>query len=84
MLPESLRSKLEESFGMIVRQGYGTADVGCLGYECHHKDGMHFAYNCVMEIADPDTGRQLGPGETGEVVATVFDEVYPIRIQEDR
>ena len=59
---------------MIVRQGYGTADVGCLGYECHHKDGMHFAYNCVMEIADPDTGRQLGPGETGEVVATVFHE----------
>ena len=78
MLPESLRSKLEESFGMIVRQGYGTADVGCLGYECYYKDGMHFAYNCVVEIVDPDTGRQLGPGETGEVVATVFDEVYPM------
>ena len=66
MLPESLRSTLEESFGMIVRQGYGTADVGCLGYECYHKDGMHFAYNCVMEIVDPGTGRQLGPGEAGE------------------
>jgi phenylacetate-CoA ligase len=39
---------------------------------------MHFAYNCVVEIVDPDTGRQLGPGETGEVVATVFDEVYPM------
>ena len=78
MLPESLRDELEGSFGMLVRQGYGTADVGCLAYECYHKDGMHFPYNCIVEIVDPDTGRQLGPGETGEVVATVFDEVYPM------
>ena len=27
MLPESLRSKLEEKFGMIIRQTYGTADI---------------------------------------------------------
>ncbi len=78
MLPESLRNELEASFGMIVRQGYGTADVGCLAYECYEKDGMHFPYNCIVEIVDPDTGRQLGPGETGEVVATVFDKVYPM------
>lgn len=78
MLPESLREELENSFGMLVRQGYGTADVGCLAYECFHKKGMHFPYNCIVEIVDPETGRQLGPGETGEVVATVFDEVYPM------
>jgi phenylacetate-CoA ligase len=39
---------------------------------------MHFPHNCVVEIVDPETGRQLGPGETGEIVATVFDEVYPM------
>lgn len=78
MLPESLRDELEQGFGMLLRQGYGTADVGCLAYECYYKDGMHFPYNCIVEIVDPDTGRQLGPGETGEVVATVFDEVYPM------
>ncbi len=78
MLPESLRDELEQGFQMVVRQGYGTADVGCLGYECYQKDGMHFPYNCVVEIVDPETGRQLGPGETGEIVATVFDEVYPM------
>jgi len=78
MLPESLRDELEQSFGMILRQGYGTADVGCLGYECFHKNGMHFPYNCIVEIVDPDTGKQLGPGETGEIVATVFDEAYPM------
>jgi phenylacetate-CoA ligase len=78
MLPESLRGELETSFGMLVRQGFGTADVGCLAYECYHKEGMHFPYNCIVEIVDPDTGGQLGPGEIGEVVATVFDEVYPM------
>ncbi len=78
MLPESLRSELEQSFGMIIRQGYGTADVGCLGYECFQKSGMHFPYNCIVEIVDPDTGKQVKPGEAGEITATVFDEVYPM------
>jgi phenylacetate-CoA ligase len=78
MLPESLRDELEASFGMILRQGYGTADVGCLSYECYHKNGMHIPYNCVVEIVDPETGKQLEVGEIGEIVATVFDEVYPM------
>lgn len=78
MLPESLRGELEEKFGMIVRQGYGTADVGCMGFECYHKNGMHFPYNCIVEIVDPDTGKQVGPGETGEIVTTVFDKAYPM------
>ncbi len=78
MLPESLRDELETAFDMVIRQGYGTADVGCMGYECYEKKGMHFPYNCVVEIVDPETGKQLGPGETGEIVTTVFDAVYPM------
>jgi len=78
MLEESLRDNLEASFGMLIRQGYGTADVGCMGYECFHKNGMHFPYNCIVEIVDPETGKQLGSGEIGEIVTTVFDEVYPL------
>ncbi len=78
MLPESLRRELEERFEMIIRQSYGTADVGCLGYECIEKNGMHFPDDCIVEIVDPATGKQLGPNETGEVVATVFDRGYPL------
>jgi phenylacetate-CoA ligase len=77
-LPESLRNNLEERFGMIVRQSYGTADVGCLAYECIEKNGMHYPDDCIVEIVDPGTGRRLGPNETGEVVATVFDRGYPL------
>jgi phenylacetate-CoA ligase len=78
MLPESLRSKLEEKFGMTIRQTYGTADVRCLGYECMKKNGMHVPDDKIVEIVDPDTGKQLGPGKMGEIVATTFNKVYPL------
>jgi phenylacetate-CoA ligase len=78
MLPESLRSRLEEKFGMIMRQAYGTADIRCLGYECIKKSGMHVPDDKIVEIVDPNTGKQLGPGKTGEIVATTFDKVYPL------
>jgi len=78
MLPESLRSKLEEKFGMIIRQTYGTADIQCLGYECMEKNGMHVPDDKIVEIMDPETGKQLGPGKMGEIVATTFNRTYPL------
>ena len=78
MLPESLRFRLEEKFGMTIRQGYGTADIGCLGYECINKNGMHVPDDKIVEIVDPRTGKRVGPGEPGEIVATTFDKVYPL------
>jgi len=78
MLPESLRDSLEAEVGLIIRQSYGTADIGCLGFECIEKNGMHFPDDCIVEIVDPRTGRQLGPGEVGEVVGTCFNKVYPL------
>ena len=78
MLPESLRSKLEEKFAMIIRQSYGTADIGCLSYECMLKNGMHIPDDKIVEIVDPETGKQLPPGKTGEIVATTFNKVYPL------
>ena len=77
-LPETLRSDLENRFDMLIRQSYGTADVGCLGYECIEKNGMHVPEECIVEIVEPETGRRLAPSETGEVVATVFDRSYPL------
>ena len=78
MLPESLRSKLEDMFGMIICQSYGTADIGCLGYECMNKNGMHIPDDKIVEIVDPETGKQLPPGKPGEIVATTFSRVYPL------
>ena len=78
MLPESLRGELETDFGIRVLQGYGTADLGCVAYECTAKDGWHTHPECIVEVLDLETGRAAAPGQAGEVVVTLFDEAYPL------
>jgi phenylacetate-CoA ligase len=77
MLPESLRSDLE-GFGVRVLQGYGTADQGCLAYECTEKGGWHVHPEVLVEVLDLETGAPAAPGQPGEVVATTFEEAYPL------
>jgi phenylacetate-CoA ligase len=77
MLPESLRADIE-AFGVRVLQGYGTADLGCLAYECTEKGGWHLHPECIVEVLDLETGKPAEPGHPGEVVATIFDREYPL------
>ena len=77
-LSEKMRNQLEKKFDVILRQGYGTADVGCIGYECFHKTGLHISNRCYVEICHPDTGIPLKDGEVGEVVVTAFNKTYPL------
>jgi phenylacetate-CoA ligase len=78
MLPESLRSELENQFGIRVLQGYGTADLGLLAYECPEKSGLHVHPELILEVLDLETGQPAAPGQPGQVVATIFDEDYPL------
>jgi phenylacetate-CoA ligase len=78
MLPESLRAELETGFGVRVLQGYGTADLGCLAYECPEKGGWHLHPEVIVELLDPVSGEPADPGQPGEVVATIFDDAYPL------
>lgn len=78
MLPPSLRRSFEEDYGIQVVETYGTAELGLLAYNCERKEGMHIVDRVVLEIVDPATGKQLGPGEIGEVVVTSFDEAYAL------
>jgi phenylacetate-CoA ligase len=77
MLPESLRQAIQAR-GVQVRQGYGTADLGLLGYECETATGMHVPDSALLEIVDPATGQVVEPGQPGEVVATVDNPAYPL------
>ena len=63
---------------MTIRQSYGTADIGCLGYECMDKKGMHVPDDKLVEIVDPLTGKQLPFDTPGEVVGTTFNRTYPL------
>ena len=78
MFPESLRQKLEGKLDILIHQAYGTVDVGCLGYECREKRGMHIPEDVMVEIVDTETGKQLETGATGEIVATTFSKVFPM------
>jgi phenylacetate-CoA ligase len=79
MLTASARQDLQERYSILVRQFYATADVGAIASECAEGVGMHFSDHRIIEIADPETGKQLGPGEIGEVVVTLLDNpVYPL------
>jgi len=78
MLPESLRKRFEEEFGIQVRQAYGTADVGSIGYECFEAKGMHMNDEIVVELLDPASGNQVAQGGIGEVVVTLPSAAYPL------
>jgi phenylacetate-CoA ligase len=77
-LPESLRGQLEQEWGIFTRQGFGTADLGLVAYECPAKSGMHLVEDAVVQVCDPQTGEPLAPGQIGELVATVNNSTYPM------
>jgi len=78
ILPESLRSRIEDRLEITVRQVYGTVFLGCIGYECGHMTALHVPDDILVEIVDPHTGKRVEPGAIGEVVATNFNAFYPM------
>ena len=71
MLTPSLRKTFEIEYGINTFQAYAVTEPGgALAYECRQKSGMHFMDDYIIEIVDTETGKQLGPGETGEIVVT--------------
>src|SRR5216684_1838585 len=73
-LPESLRRQLEEEHGILTRQGFGTADIGMVAYECPEKSGMHLVGELVATVNNP-TYPMLRFG-TGDLTV-VTDEPCP-------
>jgi phenylacetate-CoA ligase len=71
MLPPSLRKTFEGDYDIDTFQTYAVTEPGgAIAYECKEKSGMHLMDEYVTEIVDPETGKQLGPGEVGEIVTT--------------
>ncbi len=71
MLSPSLRKVFEGEHGIDTYQAYAVTEPGgCIAYECREKTGMHFMDDYIIEVIDPETGKQCRPGEIGEVVVT--------------
>jgi phenylacetate-CoA ligase len=76
-LPPSLRSWLEERVP-VVRQLYGTAESGGLGFECEAVSGLHVPEDALVEVCNLDDGSPRLDGGEGQVVVTVFSAHYPL------
>lgn len=73
-----IRKMVEEKYGIATGDMYATADVGLLAFECSAKNGMHIAEGVILEMISYETGKQVEPGEVGEIVVTPIDEIYPL------
>lgn len=73
-LPLAVRNHLKEVWGCEVFDHYGMTETGLGGgVECEAHLGCHLREaDLFFEIIDPHNGRQLGPGEEGEVVVTTL------------
>lgn len=74
------RRPLEELWGADVFDTYGTNECGSLAAECSAKNGMHvFEDAFVLEMIDPETGRDVPDGERGTVYqTTLFKHLAPL------
>ncbi|HXZ90533.1 MAG TPA: hypothetical protein VEG61_05675 [Candidatus Dormibacteraeota bacterium] len=69
-LDKQFRSLVESVFGAEVFDFYGTAELGCIGWECSRHDGYHInTDSVVLEILDAQ-GLAVRPGERGKIVCT--------------
>jgi phenylacetate-CoA ligase len=75
-LQPSLREKFEKEYGIDTYQMYGATEVGDVAYECQAKAGWHICEEVIVEIVDPATGKQVHPGELGEVVVTRLNHLF--------
>jgi phenylacetate-CoA ligase len=75
-LQPSLREKFEKEYEIDTYQMYGATEVGDIAYECQAKKGWHICEEVIVEIVDPATGKQVNPGELGEIVVTRLNHIF--------
>ncbi|MDG1144574.1 MAG: AMP-binding protein [Burkholderiales bacterium] len=61
-----------------ICQTYATADVGLIAYETLPDQGLIIDEDVLVEIVRPGSDDAVGEGEVGEVVVTVFSDIYPL------
>jgi len=72
---EPMRAEIEQTWNMLATDIYGLSEIIGPGVaqECTHKAGLHiFSDVFYPEIIDPKTGKEVGPGEKGELVITTL------------
>lgn len=67
----AVRRRVEELYGAECYDHAGATEVGAWGYSCAERDGLHVnEAEFIPELLDPESGRPVAEGETGELVLT--------------
>jgi phenylacetate-CoA ligase len=73
---EAYRKKVEKEYGIPFRSAYGLVETSVLAAECPEGGGMHTAMDhFIVEVINPETGKNLVPGEEGELVITPLNNI---------
>jgi phenylacetate-CoA ligase len=79
---EEMRQEIESRLYVKATDNYGLSEImgpGVAG-ECLYQSGMHLNEDhFIFEVVDPKTGKNLQPGEVGElIITTVTKEAFPL------
>jgi phenylacetate-CoA ligase len=77
-LPPALRAQLEQQHHVQIYEAYGAGEAGSLGFSGPERKGWHLPADALVQICDLATGAPLPPGQTGEVVVTLFRRDYVV------
>lgn len=79
---QKMRARIEEILGIQTYDIYGLTEIYGPGIaiDCPEHQGLHYwSDHLIFEIIDPVTGRQLPPGQRGElVITTITKEGMPL------
>jgi phenylacetate-CoA ligase len=67
-MPEVDRAFLEQEIGAPVLSSYQSTEALRIGFQCELRDGFHLSLDDVAVRVIDHAGRDVAPGETGEVV----------------
>ncbi len=72
---DSMRKEIEDTWDMLATDVYGLSEIIGPGVaqECTYKDGLHIFWDVFYpEVIDPQTGKDVPAGESGELVITTL------------
>jgi len=79
---EEMRQEIESRLYVKATDNYGLSEImgpGVAG-ECLYQGGMHLNEDhFIFEVVDPKTGKNLQPGDVGElIITTLTKEAFPL------
>lgn len=79
MSSPDVHRRMEEFWGMSVREIYGGAEVPFTAAQCPEGGGMHLNPDFLVEVLDPQTREPVPEGTPGVLTVTETDRVaYPM------